>query len=72
MIFSGRPTTGRPKKGSHREGRDRKLCIRVDDDTIRKLEKVASYYGMTKSDLIIFSIDERFREIGANNGNKSL
>lgn len=57
MIISGRPRTGRPKKGSYREGRNRQLCIRIDETSLRKLERLAEHFGMTKSDLILFLID---------------
>ena len=64
MIGSGKPKSGRPKRGSYREGRGRKLCIRISDEDLRKLDKICERYQITKSDFIIMSIKEGFREMG--------
>lgn len=63
MIVKGKPATGRPKSGSYREGRDRKLCIRISEEDIRRLEKLCGYFQMTKSDYVIMSIREGFKEV---------
>jgi len=68
IIGSGKPTTGRPHSGSYREGRDKKLCIRVSDDDIFMLNKVCESLGMTKSDFIIMSISDCFRSLGEIKG----
>ena len=62
-VGIGKPRTGRPKKGSYREGRNRKLCIRTDDETIKKLNFVCNYYGITKSDFIIEAINQEVNSI---------
>ena len=63
MNPTGKPKTGRPKKGSYREGRDRKLCIRVDKATLRKLDILSKHYGITKSDYLISEIGMAFDRI---------
>ena len=63
MIISGRPKTGRPSAGSYREGRGKKLCIRVSDDDIYRLNKLCNHFQMTKSDYLIMCIREGFGEI---------
>ena len=64
MVISGRPTTGRPKKGNYREGRNKHLCIRIDTTSLKKLERVASSLGMTKSDFILYMIDLEYGKMG--------
>lgn len=63
MIGSGRARTGRPKHGSPREGRSKKLCIRVKEGDLRMLETVAKYYDISKTDFIISAILSEFRAI---------
>ena len=64
IIGSGKPRTGRPKRGSYREGRGRKLCIRVSDEDLKLLKFVCDIYGITKSDFVIWTIREEVRMIG--------
>lgn len=59
-MIPEKPTTGRPKKHSNRSGRDRKICIRVSDIDIRKLEKLCVFYDTTKTDFIIAMIDNYY------------
>ncbi len=63
MIGSGRPTTGRPKNGSGRAGRNKKLCIRVSESDLRMLEAVSKYYYISKTDFIISAILSEFKAI---------
>ena len=63
MIGSGRARTGRPKHGSPREGRSKKLCIRVSESDLRMLEAVANYYYISKTDFIISAISSEFKAI---------
>lgn len=63
MEISGRPTTGRPKKSSYREGRDSGLYIRISGEMKEKLKRLCSYYGMTKTDFILWQIDICFNEM---------
>lgn len=63
IVGSGRPRTGRPKRGSYREGRDRKICIRIGEEDLKRLEKVSGYFQMTKSDYLIMCIREGFGEM---------
>lgn len=56
ILGSGRPKTGRPELGSHREGRNRKLCIRISDDDLQRLNYICETFGITKSDYIIGAI----------------
>lgn len=56
MIGSGKPTTGRPKKGSERSNRNRKLCIRISDEDLKCLEYVCKKLDITKTDYIILMI----------------
>jgi len=63
MIGSGRPKTGRPKDGSYRQGRNKKLCIRLSDGDLRKLEEVCNYYYISKSDFLIDAITSAFKEV---------
>lgn len=63
MIISGRVKTGRPKSGSYREGRGRKLCIRISEEDLKKLGKVCEYFQMSKSDYVIMSIREGFKTV---------
>lgn len=63
IEFRGRPTTGRPKKASYREGRKRQINIRLSDDDIRHLDKLALYYGLTRTDLILYLVEENLKEI---------
>jgi len=63
MIGSGKPKTGRPKKGDYREGRDKKLCIRVSKDDLNMLERICETYQITKSDYIIMAIKEGFMKL---------
>lgn len=60
MLGQGRATTGRPKKGDQREGRGRKLCIRISDSDLKKLEKVCSEYGISKTDFLISAIEDAY------------
>ena len=53
MLGSGKARTGRPKLGDERSGRDMKLCIRISKRDLRILERVCSFYGITKTDYII-------------------
>lgn len=64
MIITGKPTTGRPKKGTYREGRNRKLCIRIDPSSLKKLDRIAKSFGMTKSDFILYMIDLEYFKMG--------
>jgi len=61
-IFGG-PKTGRPKKASYREGRTRQLNIRLSDEDLYHLEKLADFYGVTKTDYILMKIDEGLLEM---------
>jgi len=61
MFIPCQATTGRPKKFSYREGRTKKLCIRVSELDLVKLERVCKYYGISKTDFILMSI---YDEIG--------
>ena len=63
MIGEDRQKTGRPKKGSYREGRCRKMCVRMSEIDIRKLNYICSYYGITKSDFVASSIEEEVMRI---------
>ena len=70
MIGEGRPTTGRPKKFSYREGRKKTLCIRLSEDDLALLDRLSSFYGVTKTDYIIMKIrsgwDEKMALIDVN------
>jgi hypothetical protein len=55
-------TTGRPKKMSYRSGRNKKLCIRVSDDDLKRLEYVAHFYNKSKSDIILLEIERSYYE----------
>ena len=63
MLGAGKPRTGRPEKGSYREGRDKKLCVRVSDSDINMLNRICEAYQITKSDFIIMSIKEGFSKL---------
>ena len=63
MIGSNKPTTGRPKKGNYREGRERKLCIRISVEDLKKLNYICKHYQITKSDFIIDAIKSGFKEV---------
>lgn len=64
IIGSGKPTTGRPKRGNYREGRDKKICIRVSEEDIFMLNRICDSFGMTKGDFIISSIRDAFYRVG--------
>lgn len=68
MIGAGKPKTGRPKKGNYREGRDRKLCIRLTTKDLKRLETVCKIYYISKSDFIIGAIADAFKEVRRMNG----
>jgi len=55
---NGKARTGRAKRGSYRQGRNKKLCIRLSEFDLAKLNRLCDYYGMTKADIIINAIDE--------------
>ena len=63
MIGSGKPTTGRPKKGNYREGRDKKLCIRISSQDLKRLDFLCKQYDITKSDFVINAIRENVRKV---------
>lgn len=63
IDISGRPTTGRPKKASYREGRNRQLNIRLSERDLKNLDKLASFYGVTRTDYILWSIDNGLKEM---------
>lgn len=72
MIGSGKPTTGRPAKGNYREGRDKKLCIRISYHDLKRLDFICEYYGITKTDFIISAIEEATRKVVNDvNGNNT-
>lgn len=58
MLGSGKPKTGRPRRFSDREGRSKKLCIRISEGDLKLVEKGAKMYGMTKTDFVIMCIRE--------------
>jgi len=60
MLLPGKRTTGRPKKFDDRSGRDRKICIRISERDIRKLERLREYYGLTKTDFLISQIENAY------------
>lgn len=60
IVGVGKPTTGRPGRGNYREGRNKKICIRVSEEDIFMLNRVCNSLGMTKSDFIISSIRDAF------------
>lgn len=53
VMPPGKPTTGRAKKGSFRSGRSKKLCIRISEEDLHILGRLAQNYGLTKSDFVI-------------------
>ena len=57
MIPEGKPTTGRPKRGSYRERRNRGLYIRVTGDDLIKLDKLCEILGITRTDYILSKIE---------------
>lgn len=57
MIPEGKPTTGRPKKGSYRENRKEGLYIRVSRDDLKKLDAVCEALCITRTDYILTKID---------------
>lgn len=59
----GRPKTGRPKSGSDRCCRNHKLCIRISKEDLDKLERVCSFFGITKTDYIITKIGDGIEDI---------
>lgn len=63
MIGQGKPRTGRPKSGSYREGRSRKLCIRISESDLHKLSAICEFLGITKSDFIIKMINDKDLEV---------
>ncbi len=63
MLGQGKPRTGRPKSGSYREGRSRKLCIRISESDLHKLSAICEFLGITKSDFIIKSINDKALEV---------
>lgn len=67
MIGSGKPATGRPKKGSERSGRNCKLCIRLSDEDLKDLEFVCNSFGITKTDYILTMIRKGVDSISGNN-----
>lgn len=58
-----RPTTGRPKSGDKREGRNKKLCIRISEIDLKRLAKLSKFYGLTKTDCIIMLINDGIYEM---------
>lgn len=73
MKLEGRPATGRAKTLSYRQGRSKKLCIRVSERDLKRLELLTNFYGMTKTDYILSCIEDGFvamrREIEAEKAN---
>lgn len=63
LIGNGKPKTGRPESGSYREGRDRKLCIRLSDSDLAKLTDICRFFGITKSDFVIKAINDAALEV---------
>lgn len=63
MICYDGISTGRPKKGSYREGRNRKLCIRISDRDLNRLKYLCDIYGVTMSDFIASCIDNEITQI---------
>ena len=63
VDIHGRPTTGRPKKGDSREGRTKQLSIRLSDSDLRDLNRLASFYGVTKTDYILMMIEEGMKDM---------
>ena len=63
MIPEGRPTTGRPKKGSYRSNRKRGFYIRIDEERIERLEAICEALGITKTDYILSVIDSNYERI---------
>lgn len=63
IDISGRAKTGRPKKRSYREGRTRQLNIRLSDRDMDCLNELASFYGVTKTDLVLLFIERGVREM---------
>lgn len=58
--------TGRPKKGSNRSGRNRKLCIRLSDDDLKKLNFICNRLDITKTDFIVQMIHKGVDMIRGN------
>ena len=63
MIGAGLPKTGRPKKLSEREGRDRQLCIRISNRDLRKLNDICSHMAVTKTDFLTMCIQETWAKM---------
>lgn len=57
MIPEGKPTTGRPKKGSYRERRNCSIYIRASGDDLMKLDAICKELGITRTDYILSKID---------------
>lgn len=57
MIPEGKPTTGRPKKGSYRESRNYGIYIRASGDDLMKLDAICKMLGITRTDYILSKID---------------
>ena len=66
MIPEGRPTTGRPKKGSYRERRARGFYIRIGELDLRKLRIICERLGITRTDYILSAIDRDYERIIAD------
>lgn len=56
-------TTGRPKSDSYRRDRNKKLCIRISEEDLKLLQKIADFYDISKTDFIIMKIDEEIDTI---------
>lgn len=63
MIGSGKPKTGRPRLGSYRNGRNKKLCIRISESDLSKLDKICRAFAITKSDFVIKAINDACSEV---------
>lgn len=66
MIPEGRPTTGRPKKGSYREKRTHGFYIRIGELDLRKLRTICDHFGITRTDYILSAIDRDYERIIAD------
>ncbi len=54
------PKTGRPKSDN---SKDTMLRVRIDEDTVRKLETVSRELGITKSEVVRNGIENEYQRV---------
>jgi hypothetical protein len=53
----------REKKASHRNRKSKKMNLRLSEDDVYAIDKIAAFYGITKTDFVVSAIRHGYKEM---------